>query len=90
MIKTKLIEEVAKKSHITKKGAKEVIETFLGEIQKTLQKGERVVLSGFGTFKTVLVKDKPVVYPKTKEKKIVKSHRAARFSPGKLMKRLVK
>ena len=90
MIKTKLIEEVAKKSHITKKGAKEVIETLLGEIQKTLQKGERVVLSGFGTFKTVLVKDKPVVYPKTKEKKIVKSHRAARFSPGKLMKRLVK
>jgi len=90
MIKTKLIEEVAKKAHITKKGAKEVVETFLGEIQKTLQKGEKVVISGFGTFKTVLVKDKPVIYPKTKEKKIVKSHRAARFSPGKLLKRLIK
>lgn len=90
MIKTKLIDDVAKKAHITRKGAKEVVETFLGEIQKTLQKGEKVVLSGFGTFKTVLVKDKAVVYPKTGEKKVVKSHRAARFSPGKLLKRLVK
>jgi len=90
VIKNQLIEKVAQKAHITKKGAKETIEAFLEEIQKCLQKGEKVVLSGFGTFKTVLVKDKPVVYPTTKEKKVVKAHRAARFSPGKLLKRLVK
>ena len=90
MIKSQLINKVAKKAHITKKGAGEVVETFLDELQKCLQKGEKVVLSGFGTFKTVLVKDKPVIYPTTKEKKVVKAHRAARFSPGKLLKRLVK
>lgn len=95
MIKSQLVDRVAKKAHITKKGAKEVVETFLEEVQKSLQKGEKVVLSGFGTFKTKLVKDKPVVYPPTKgkttgEKKIVKAHRAARFSPGKLLKRLMK
>lgn len=90
MIKSHLVDRVAKKAHITKKGAKEVVETFLDEVQKSLQKGEKVVLSGFGTFKTVLVKDKPVVYPTTKEKKIVKAHRSARFSPGKLLKRLIK
>jgi len=95
MIKSQIIEKVSKKAHITKKGAKEVVETFLDELQKTLQKGEKVVLSGFGTFKTTLVKDKPVVYPPMKgstarEKKVVKAHRAARFSPGKLLKRLVK
>lgn len=90
MIKSQLVEKVAQRAHITKKGAREVIETFLGEVQKSLQKGEKVVLSGFGTFKTTLVKDKPVIYPTTKEKKIVKAHRAARFSPGKLLKRLVK
>jgi len=90
MIRSQLIDKVAKKAHITKKGAKEVIDTFLDEVQKSLQKGEKVVLSGFGTFKTVLVKDKPVIYPTTKEKKVVKAHRAARFSPGKLLKRLVK
>ncbi|MBM3209103.1 DNA-binding protein [Candidatus Shapirobacteria bacterium] len=90
MKKSQITELVARKAHITKKGAVEVIDTFLDEVGRTLQKGEKVVLSGFGTFKTVLVKDKPVVYPKTKEKKIVKSHRAARFSPGKLLKRLIK
>lgn len=95
MIKSQLIEKVAQKAHITKKGAREVVDTFLDELQKSLQKGEKVVLSGFGTFKTKLVKDKPVVYPPAKgktsgEKKIVKAHRAARFSPGKLLKRLMK
>lgn len=90
MIKSQLIEKVAKKAHITKKGAREVVEAFLDEVKKSLQKGEKVVLSGFGTFKTVLVKDKPVIYPMTKERKIIKAHRAARFSPGKLLKRLVK
>ena len=90
MIKSQLIDRVAKRAHITKRGAKEIIEAFLDEIQKSLQKGEKVVLSGFGTFKTVLVKDKPVIYPNTGERKIVKAHRAARFSPGKLLKRLVK
>jgi nucleoid DNA-binding protein len=49
-----------------------------------------VVISGFGTFKVVSVKDKPVIVPGSGERKVVKAHRAARFSPGKTMKRAVK
>ncbi len=90
MTKNEIVKLVAGKSHSTKKAAEEVIDVFLNEIIKLLAKGEKVVLSGFGTFKIVKVKDKPVIVPGTKEKKMVKGHRAPRFSPGKPLKKAVR
>jgi DNA-binding protein HU-beta len=90
MRKNDLIEQVSRKAHLTKKAAGESIESLLEEIQKALVRGEKVILSGFGTFRVVSVKDKTVVVPKTHEKKIVKSHRAPRFSPGRAFKRVIK
>lgn len=90
MTKNELINLVASKAHSTKKGAEEVIDVFLNEIIKSLAKGEKIVLSGFGTFKIVKVKDKPVIIPGTQEKRIVKGHRAPRFSPGKPLKKAVR
>src|SRR4030042_312992 len=54
MKKIDLIGLVSNKAHLPKKASREAIETFLGEVQKALSKGEKVVLSGFGTFKSVL------------------------------------
>lgn len=90
MKKVEIIKNVATKAHLTQKAAKEAVETFLEEIRKALSKGEKVVLSGFGTFKSVLVKDKPVINPQTKQKQVVKSHRVARFTPGRGLKKAVK
>lgn len=90
MRKKDLIEQIARKAHLTKKAAGEALETVLEEIQKSLIKGEKVILSGFGTFRVVSVKDKDVIVPKTKEKKTVKSHRAPRFSPGRELKRKIR
>lgn len=90
MTKQQMFEVVARKAHLTKKAAREATETFLDEVKKALAKGEKVVLSGFGTFKVVSVKDKPVIIPGTKERKVVKGHRAARFTPGKTLKKAVK
>lgn len=90
MKKIDLVKIVSNKAHMTKKAAKDSVETFLNEIEKALSKGEKVVLSGFGTFKSVLVKDKAVINPKTKQKQIVKSHRAARFTPGRSLRKAVK
>ena len=90
MTKQQMFEVIARKAHLTKKAARESVETFLDEIRKALSKGEKVVLSGFGTFKVKSVKDKPVIVPGTKERKIVKGHRAARFTPGKTLKKAVK
>lgn len=90
MTKQQMFDVLARKAHLTKKAARESVETFLEEIKKALAKGEKVVLSGFGTFKVVTVKDKPVLVPGTKERRIVKGHRAARFTPGKTLKKAVK
>jgi len=90
MTKREIIQLVAAKAHLPKKAAREAVESFLEEITKALKKGEKVVLSGFGTFKIVKVKDKTVIVPGTKEKKVVKSHRAPRFSPGKPLKKKVR
>jgi DNA-binding protein HU-beta len=90
MTKNEMIDLVARKAHLTRKAAREAIDTFLGEIARALKKGDRVVLSGFGTFKVVNVKDKPVVIPRTGEKRTIKAHRAARFRPGKPLQRAVR
>ena len=50
MTKQDLITIVAKKAHLTKKASKEAIETFFKETNVALGKGEKVVISGFGTF----------------------------------------
>jgi nucleoid DNA-binding protein len=90
MKKIDLVGVVASKAHLTRKAAKESVDVFLAEVQRALSKGEKVVLSGFGTFKSVMVRDKAVINPKTKEKQIVKSHRVARFTPGRSLKKSVK
>lgn len=91
MKKITLIETVATKAHLTKKGSKEVIDVFLNEIRKSLSKGEKVVLSGFGTFKSTFVNDKDVIYPtKDHERHTIKGHRVARFTPGRSLKKAVK
>lgn len=90
MVKKQLISVVATKAHLTRKAAQEAIETFLSEITKLLAKKEKVILSGFGTFRVTKVKDKAVIMPKTKQKEIIKGHFAPRFTPGKPLKKAVK
>lgn len=90
MKKVDLVELVASKAHLTRKAARESIEAFLNEVQKALGKGEKVVISGFGTFKSVIVKDKAVINPQTKQRQVVKSHRVARFTPGRSLRKSVK
>ncbi|HJY98121.1 MAG TPA: HU family DNA-binding protein [Patescibacteria group bacterium] len=89
MTKAQIIDQVARKAHLTKKAAEEAVEVFLTEIGRVLSKGEKVVLSGFGTFRVISMKGKTVKIPKTDRMVTIKSHRAPRFTPGKRLKRQV-
>ncbi|MBI2268091.1 MAG: HU family DNA-binding protein [Candidatus Blackburnbacteria bacterium] len=88
MTKKDLVEIVARKAHLTKKAATESIETFLLEIQRALIKGEKIVISGFGTF-SVDQRAKKKMFLRGREED-VPPHRLPRFHPGKTLKRLVK
>ena len=50
MNKEELVQEVAKKANVTQKEAAEVITAWVDTIQKTVAKGKKVTLVGFGTF----------------------------------------
>lgn len=90
MTKRELIDLVARKAHLTKRAAEEAVEVFLSEIGRVLAKGgERVVLSGFGTFRVISMKGKTVKIPKTDKMVTIKTHRSPRFTPGKKLKRQV-
>lgn len=89
MTKKDMISQVARKAHLTKKGAEEAVDVFLSEIGRVLAKGEKVVLSGFGTFRVISMKGKTVKIPNSEKFVTIKSHRAPRFTPGKKLKRQV-
>lgn len=88
MTKRELVELVARKAHLTKKAATEAVETFLTEIQRALIKGEKVILSGFGTF-YVNQRAKKKMFLRGREEE-VPPHRIPRFHPGKSLKRAIK
>lgn len=89
MTKRQLIEQVARKGHMTKRTAAEAVDVFLNEIGRTLGKGEKVVLSGFGTFYVIPMKSKTVKIPNSDKMVTIKAHRAPKFTAGKRLKRQV-
>ncbi len=50
MLKADIIEKVAKDVRLTRKAAKEAVDATFDSIIETLRKGDKVVISGFGTF----------------------------------------
>lgn len=90
MTKSQIVEIVAKQANLTKKAAREAIDALLSEVERKLQKGEKVVLSGFGTFKVTKVKDKKGRNPQTGNDLVIKGHRAVRFLVSKSLKKAVK
>lgn len=50
MNKEELVSEVSKKAKVTQKDAAEVLNEIMATIEKTVAKGKKVTLVGFGTF----------------------------------------
>ena len=90
MTKSQLIGIVAKRAHMPKRASEEAIEVLFEEISRALQKGEKVVLSGFGTFSLGKVKDKQVVpFGKAEKRLTIKGHKVVNFKAGKPLKKSV-
>ena len=82
MTKRQMIDLVARKAHLTKRGSAEAIDVFLNEIGRVLSKGEKVVLSGFGTFRVISMKGKTVKIPNTEKMVTIKPHRSPQSCNG--------
>lgn len=91
MKKSDLVEVVAKKAHLTKNAAKEAMDMFLEELVRLLKKGEKITLSGFGTFLVKKVASKKGrKSPKDATPVVHKPHRVVRFVVSKSLRKAVK
>lgn len=90
MTKSRLIKVIAQETRTDPHLSELIIETFISEIVRNLKRGEKVVLSGFGTFLLSRVADKEVVpFGREKERQVVKSHNAVTFRSGKPLKKVI-
>lgn len=90
MTKSQLINVVAKKAHLTKRASEDAMEALFEEVIRALKKGEKVVISGFGTFYVSTVSDKQVVpFGDENRRQTIKGHKVVNFRVGKPLKREV-
>ena len=90
MTKRELTEVVSKKANLTNKAAKETVKVFLNAIRDSLKRGEKVVLTGFGTFSLRARKARKGRNPKTGAAITIPARKAPGFTPGKSLKKAVR
>ncbi len=89
MTKADLVERVARESDMTKKDAEQLIEIIFDSITGTLNKGEKIELRGFGSFRVRERNSRKGRNPKTGESVDIPAKRVAYFKPGKELKELI-
>jgi DNA-binding protein HU-beta len=90
MTKDELIEAVASKCAISKKAASESMEAVMEIITKAMQKGDKVVLTGFGAFQVSKRAARKGVNPKTGAKIQIPAMKVPKFKAGKALKDAVR
>jgi len=85
MTREEIITQIAKDAKSTKVAAKAALDSFLGCITKTLKKGGRVSLVGFGTFSVSKRGARTGRNPRTGEALQIKARKVARFKAGKAL-----
>ena len=90
MTKNELIEKVAKKVGLTKKASFDAVNSAFGIIRDSLAKGDKVVITGFGTFKVRTRNTRTGRNPQTGESIKIAGHKLPGFIAGKTLKRLIK
>lgn len=90
MNKAELIEEVVKKTELSKKSATEALEAIIEAITSALKKGDTVTLVGFGTFKVKHRKSRQGINPKTGESIKIPAKKVPVFVAGSALKEKIK
>jgi DNA-binding protein HU-beta len=82
MNKAELIDAMASEAKITKADASRALEAFMNVTSKTLKKGERVALVGFGTFTVAKRAARNGRNPQTGKPIKIAAKRVAKFKAG--------
>ncbi len=90
MTKRDLIELVSKKANLTSKASRDSVQALLNAIRDSLKRGEKVVITGFGTFSIRKRVSRPGRNPKTGARITIAARKAPGFTPGKTLKKAVR
>ena len=90
MNKKELITSISEKTELTKKDVELALNAFIETIEETLENGEKVQLTGFGTFEPRQRKARTGRNPKTGEELEIPASVVPAFKVGKAFKERVK
>lgn len=90
MTRAEVVNQVAEKENISPKEADKIIRSFLETIQEAVSRGEKITLSGFGTFERRTRKATVARNPKTGEPMPIAAQNVATFRAGTALKEAVK
>lgn len=90
MTKKDLIDLVARKASLTNKAAREAVQAALDGVRDALKRGEKVVLTGFGTFSVRSRAARKGRNPRTGDVINIAARKTPGFTAGKALKRVVR
>ncbi len=86
MTKADLIDSIARRTEMPRQKAEEIVNGLFDDIVGALKNGDKVNISGFGTFSVSARKGRIGRNPKTGQTIEIAPSRAAKFKAGKILK----
>ena len=90
MTKAELIASLAKETKISKVSVEKAINAFTNSVTKALKKGDKLTLTGFGTFSVAKRRARKGRNPQTGKEIKIFANKVAKFKAGKMLKSAVK
>lgn len=88
--KDALVDAISAKTDLSKKDVETVIEMLTETITEEIRKGNKVTLTGFGTFRVSSRAAREGINPQTKERIQIPAMSVPKFTAGKALKEAVK
>lgn len=90
MNKDALVSKISEKTELSKKDIETVIDTMTEEITASLKNGDKVTLTGFGTFRASARAAREGINPQTKARITIPAMTVPKFTAGKVLKEAIK
>lgn len=90
MTKADLVEHVARKADLTRKAAKEAVDAIFDAVADALKRGDKAVITGFGTFSVRKRAARTGRNPQTGKAIKISARKTPGFTAGKTLKRAVR
>jgi len=83
MNKSELVADIAVSGNLTKAAAGKALDSVLSHMTGAMRRGERVTLTGFGSFRVVERAEQKGRNPQTGQAITIPAHNVVKFRPGK-------